>query len=166
MAILGALILGLGFLAIKGSEEVVMSTEIEISAPPEAVWAALQDINTWHQWSPFINKSKGDAALDSVLDITMVGPTPDQDGPQYQPRITQFEEAKVLRWRAHMMAGFLFTNDKVLELSKTATGTKLVHKEVFTGMLAPVFCGPMEKTIPPMLDSMNTALKNLVENKK
>jgi len=62
-----------------------------------------------------------------------------------------------------MMVGFLFTNDKIFELEETATGTRLVHKELFSGMLSPLFCEQMEKGVPPMLNAMNKALKELVE---
>jgi len=62
-----------------------------------------------------------------------------------------------------MLAGFIFTNDKVFELEETNTGTRLTHKELFSGLLAPIFCGQMEKGVPPMLDSMNKALKEQAE---
>ena len=63
-----------------------------------------------------------------------------------------------------MMAGFIFTNDKVFELHETSTGTRVVHKELFSGLLAPIFCGQMEKGVPPMLEAMNQALKQLAES--
>jgi len=62
-----------------------------------------------------------------------------------------------------MLAGFIFTNYKVFELEETTSGTLLTHKEMFKGLLAPIFCGQMEKGVPPMLNSMNKALKDLVE---
>jgi hypothetical protein len=62
-----------------------------------------------------------------------------------------------------MMAGFIFTNYKIFELVKTSTGTKLIHTESFKGLLAPIFCGQMEEGVPPMLKSMNDALKILAE---
>jgi hypothetical protein len=37
------------------------------------------------------------------------------------------------------MAKFLFTNDKVFELQETATGTKLIHKELFGGLMVKLF---------------------------
>jgi len=62
-----------------------------------------------------------------------------------------------------MLTGFIFTNYKVLELEETESGTRLIHKEMFKGLLAPIFCGQMEKGVPPMLNSMNQALKELAE---
>lgn len=93
----------------------------------------------------------------------MVGKEKGKDGPKYNPTITELEEPNYFRWRAHMFAGFIFTNDKIFELEETNSGTRLTHKEMFSGLLAPIFCGQMEKGVPPMLNSMNKALKKLAE---
>ena len=161
--IFGLLAVGLAYLAIAGNEMQEIKTEIEISAPPEKVWEVLTNIDGWQNWSPIIKKSSGKVVLGSKLDITMEGKEEGKDGPQYNPKITQVEDNKLIRWRAHMMAGFIFTNDKVLELEATPNGTRLVHKELFSGLLAPIFCGQMEKGVPPMLNRMNQSLKDLLE---
>jgi len=93
----------------------------------------------------------------------MMGKEKGKDGPKYNPIITELEEPNYFRWRAHMLAGFVFTNDKIFELEETNSGTRLTHKEMFSGLLAPIFCGQMEKGVPPMLNSMNKALKELAE---
>jgi hypothetical protein len=93
----------------------------------------------------------------------MMGKEQGKDGPKYNPIITELEEPNYLRWRAHMLTGFIFTNYKVLELEESNSGTRLIHKEMFKGLLAPIFCGQMEKDVPPMLNSMNQALKVLAE---
>jgi hypothetical protein len=93
----------------------------------------------------------------------MIGKEEGKDGPKYNPVITELDEPHYLRWRAHMMNELIFTNYKVLELEETNSGTRLIHKELFKGLLAPVFCGQMEDGVPPMLNTMNQALKDLVE---
>ena len=110
-----------------------------------------------------INESHGAATVGSMLSITMAGKEKGKDGPKYNPAITELEEPYYFHWRAHMLAGFIFTNDKIFELEETDSGTRLTHKEMFSGLLAPVFCGQMEKGVPPMLNSMNKALKDLAE---
>ena len=62
-----------------------------------------------------------------------------KDGPKYMPIITNFEEPKFFRWRTKMMAEFLFVNDKVFELEETGSGTRLIHKDLFSGILMPLF---------------------------
>ena len=160
VALMGA---GIIYLTVAGSELQEIKTEIEISAPPSKVWTILTDINHWQEWSPIIKESQGTASVGSELTIAMVGKEKGEDGPVYNPTIMELDEAKHLRWRAHMLAGFIFTNYKVLELEETDSGTRLIHKEMFKGLLAPIFCGQMEKGVPPMLNSMNKALKELAE---
>ena len=155
--------IGVTYLAIEGSKMQEIKTEIEISAPPSKVWSIITDINSWQEWSPIINASKGEASIDSKLSITMMGKEEGKDGPKYNPIIKQLREPNYFRWRAHMLAGFIFTNDKIFELKETKSGTLLIHTETFKGLLAPIFCGQMEKGVPPMLNSMNKALKELAE---
>ena len=164
LAVAVLILVSLVYLAVKGSATQEIRTEIEIAAPPEKVWAVLSDVAKWQEWSPIINKSVGSAELGNTLEITMLGKEEGQDGPVYSPEVIKFEAPKIFQWRAHMMAGFIMTNDKVFELEKTGSGTKLIHKELFSGMLAPIFCGKMEEGVPPMLNAMNKALKKLVEN--
>ena len=147
----------------QGKDMREIRTEIEIVAPPAKVWSLLTDLESWHKWSPIINKSSGDAAMGSTLDITMVGEEQGKDGPQYNPKITIFDAPKHFRWRAQMMAGFIMTNDKVFELEETSTGTRLVHVEAFSGMMVPLFWGKVKENVPDMLNDMNNALKKLAE---
>jgi hypothetical protein len=160
LALLGV---GILYLAVAGSKLQEIKTEIEISAPPSQIWSILADIDNWQEWSPIIKESSGTASVGSKLAITMVGKEEGKDGPKYNPVITELDEPHYLRWRAHMMNELIFTNYKVLELEETNSGTRLIHKELFKGLLAPVFCGKMEEGVPPMLNTMNQALKDLVE---
>ena len=159
-ALVGA---GFIYLAVAGSKLQVIKTEIEISAPPEKVWSIISDINNWQEWSPIIKVSHGTASVGSELTMIMIGKEKGKDGPEYNPVITELDEPSYLRWRAHMLTGFIFTNYKIFELEETSSGTRLTHKELFKGLLAPIICGQMEKGVPPMLNSMNKALKELAE---
>ncbi|MGV7222128.1 MAG: SRPBCC family protein [Nitrospinales bacterium] len=137
-------------------------TEIEIAAPLTKVWSILTDIDSWKEWNPIVTQASGVASLGSTLSVTMCDDD-GKDGPKYSPTITILEEPKQFRWRAKMMAGFLMTNDKLLELEEISSGTRLIHKELFSGILVPIFWSKLEKGCPQMLNSMNDALKNLAE---
>ena len=160
LAVLG---LGITYLAIVGSKVQEIKTEIDISASPAKVWNIITDIDKWQEWSPIINASQGESAIGSQLSITMISKEAGKDGPQYNPVITQLKEHSYFHWRAHMMAGFVFTNDKILILKETQNGTHLTHIETFKGMMAPLMSGSVDKNVPAMLDSMNQALKELAE---
>ena len=133
-------------------------TEIEIAAPVTKVWSILTDFDNWKGWNPIVDQASGVASPGSKLSMTLrCGDG--KEGNKYMPVVTNVEDPKSFRWRATMMAGFLFTNDKVLELEETGSGTRLVHIEAFSGILVPLLWGKMEKSIAPMLESMNDALK-------
>ena len=96
-------------------------TEINIAAPAAKVWSILTDFGSWQEWNPIVKQANGVASTDSKLSITMCGKDGKQgkDGPKYMPVVTNSDEPKFFRWRAKMLAGFLFTNDKVFELEET-----------------------------------------------
>ncbi len=139
-----------------------LRTGIEISAPLTEVWSILTDFDKWKDWNP-ISQASGVASLGSKLSVTMSGDD-GKDGMTYTPMVTKLEEPKSFRWRGKMMAGFLFTNDKVFELEEIGSGTRLIHSEEFSGILVPMFWSKLNKGVPPMLESMNDALKTLAEN--
>ena len=163
LIIFALMLIGIIYLQIKGSEMQEIKTEIEISAPPSKVWEIITNINDWQEWSPTINASKGEASVGSKLSITMMSKEIGKNGPKYNPVITALKEPNYFHWRAHMLAGFIFTNDKIFELEETPSGTKLTHTETFKGLVTPMFKGRMEKGVPPMLNAMNKALKELAE---
>lgn len=157
------LAIGIIFLAVKGGKMQEIKTEIDIAASPAKVWSIIADVEQWQQWSPIINASKGKPAIGSTLSITMANKEKGTDGPKYSPVVIGFEEQKTFHWRAQMLAGFVFTNDKIFKLEATETGTHVTHIETFKGLMAPLMAGSVEKNVPAMLDSMNQALKDLAE---
>lgn len=120
------------------------------------------DFNNWKQWNPIVNDASGAPSLGSKLTITMRGKD-GKDAMKYMPIVTNIEELKSFRWRATMMAGFLFTNDKIFELKEISSGTRLIHKEEFGGILVPMFWSKLTLEALPMLKSMNDALKIVAE---
>jgi len=141
-----------------------LRTQIEIAAPLTKVWSILTDFDNWKEWNPIVNQASGVASLGAKLSITMRGKD-GKDAMKYMPVVTNVEEPKSLRWRATMMAGFLFTNDKAFELEEIDSGTRLIHREEFSGILVPIFWSKLNKGVIPMLRSMNEALKIMVEQR-
>ena len=163
LVILAFIFISIIYLSIEGKNMQEIKTEIEISAPPSKVWKIITDIDNWQEWSPTINASQGEASIGSKLSITMMSEKEGKDGPKYNPIITKLNEPKYFHWRAHMLAGFIFTNDKIFKLEEISSGTKLTHIETFKGLVTPLFRGQMEKGVPPMLNMMNKALKDFAE---
>ena len=149
-------------LSVKGSTMREIRSEIEIAAPPAKVWSILMNFDSWKEWNPIVIEASGVAALGSALSVTMRNEA-GKDGPKYAPVVTVSQEPKSFRWRAIMMFEFLFTNDKVFELEATAGGTRLIHTELFSGIVVPLFWSKLNEGVPPMLKSMNDALKARAE---
>lgn len=137
-------------------------TEIEISAPISKVWGLLTNFDNWKDWNPMINQASGAATKGSTLSFTMCGKN-GKNGPKYSPIVTICEEPRLFRWRVKMLAGFLFTNDRIFELEETSAGTRLTNIEAFSGIMAAMSWGKLNKFVPSMLNSMNEALKKLAE---
>ena len=139
-----------------------LKTEIQIAAPIDRVWQVLTDFEHWHDWNPMVNQVSGNAAVGSQLIITMRG-SDGKDAMKYQAAVLEANPPRSFRWRATMMGGLMFTNDRVFELTEKNGGTVLVNKEEFNGLMVPLFWGKMKLFVVPMLESMNKALKEKLE---
>ena len=138
-----------------------LRTEIQISAPINQVWQVLTDFDHWKDWNPTVKQAGGSASVGSKLSISMSGG--DCKEMSYQPHVAEANSPTMFRWRATMIAGFLFTNDRVFELKEKNGGTELIHKEEFSGLMVPVFWKKMNQFVVPILEKMNKALKDKLE---
>ncbi|MDD9950516.1 MAG: SRPBCC domain-containing protein [Zetaproteobacteria bacterium] len=139
----------------------VLATEVKIAAPMAKVWQTLMDFEHWHEWNPTVKQAGGQAEIDAVLSITMS--RDDCQEVSYQPRVYEIQPPHLFRWRATMMAGFLFTNDRVFELREEGGVTTLSHREEFAGIMAVLWWGKLSQFVIPILEKMNTALKKKLE---
>lgn len=155
--------MGVIFLTVKGGKAQEIKTEIHIAASPVTVWRIITDVDHWHQWSLIINGAQGKPAIGSQLSITMANTKKGTDGPKYSSVMIGLEEEVAFHWRAKMLAGFVFTNDKIFKLKATLTGTHITHIETFKGLMTRLMKGSVEKNVPAILNSMNEALKHLAE---
>ncbi|BCE01478.1 SRPBCC family protein [Marinicellulosiphila megalodicopiae] len=138
-----------------------IKSESQINAPIDKVWSVLTDINNWESWNPGM-KGSGRTIEGNSVTIEMI----DENGnttTKYEPLILDVNAPKYFRWKAKMMAGFMFTNERVFELSENENGVLLINKETFSGLMVPLFWGKMQGFVGPTLDKMNVALKEKVE---
>ena len=141
-----------------------LRAEIQISAPIEQVWRVLTDFEHWKDWNPMVNQASGTASVPSKLKLTMRG-LDSKDAMKYEPIVVEVDPPKYLRWRATMMSGFMFTNDRVFELKEKYGGTEVINREEFSGLMVPLFWKKMNQFVVPMLEKMNNALKDRMEAK-
>jgi hypothetical protein len=138
-----------------------MHTEIEIDAPPEAVWEILTDAGKFSEWNPFIHEMRGELTVGNHLNIT-VG-APGKSRMSFKPEVLRADVNRELRWRGKLLVRGVMDGEHVFELQPTETGTRFVHYENFYGLLVPLLKGTLEKDAKPGFEAMNAALKERAE---
>jgi hypothetical protein len=140
-----------------------LQTEIIIAATPEKIWNVLVDLEGWKSWSPTTTDASGTVALGGQLDIGMKGKD-NKPSHRYSPKVIEYDPPKKMRWHAKMGASFILANDKRIELISTPQGTKLIHSELFSGLMPRLMWRTLQQQVPWFLGRFNEALKARVES--
>jgi hypothetical protein len=136
-------------------------TEIDIDATPAHVWAILVDLRRYSEWNPFIPEARGVVEVGGTLRLRM---TPPGGRPAtLKPRLTIVAPEETLEWVGSVGFPVLFAGRHRFELHGTETGTRLVQRETFTGVLVPFVAGSLDEHTLPGLVAMNDALKQRSE---
>lgn len=139
-----------------------VQTEIEIDAPPSAVWAVLSDNDNYAEWNPFITEVTGTLEEGKKLAISIqLG----EGAPsKFTPIVLVAEENKELRWLGGPKPKGIFDGEHYFILEETAQGTtRFRHGEVFTGLLIYAVMPFINKATTKGFNAMNSALKETVE---
>jgi hypothetical protein len=139
----------------------VIRTEIEIAAPPAAVWAALTDFGGYPEWNPFITSADGRLAVGEILTLEFVleGGKPQT----FTPSVTSIRENAELQWLGALRWSWLFSTEHRFALTAVGSGTRLVHSEVFRGLLVPLLRNTIDRT-ERAFRALNSALRDRVES--
>jgi hypothetical protein len=132
-------------------------TEVNIKASPAQVWDVLANFDGYSTWNPFIVRAQGDAAVGASVRLRMS--PPGGRAVTLTPHVTQAVPGEVLEWLGRLAVPHLFDGRHRFELHPTASGTRLVHGEVFTGILVPFLARSLDAHTLPGLIAMNDALK-------
>jgi len=138
-------------------------TEIQILSKPDKVWEILIDLPGWSNWNPIVNKIEGKLEVGAELFITM-SDAKGNDGKSYKSIITAIDEKKRFSFIATMMAKFMFSAERIIELEDSQGGTLFKQREIYTGLMVSLFWKKLSTDALSMLNSMNEALKKKVES--
>jgi hypothetical protein len=137
-----------------------LHTEIDIDAPPGQVWPHLVDLASYADWNPFITRAEGAAQEGAKLALRME--PPGGRGATLHPRVTAVTEASALEWVGHLGVPGLFDVRHRFELTDTGTGTHLVQKESFRGLLVRPLRRSLDGSTRAGFEAMNAALRERV----
>ena len=140
-----------------------LKTEIQISSIPDKVWEIITDLPGWSKWNPIVNKIEGKLEVGATLFITMCDDK-GNDSKSYKAIITAIDEKKRFSFIGIMMAKFMFSAERIIELEDSQGGTLFIQREIYTGLMVPLFWKKLNEQASSMLNSMNEALKNKVES--
>lgn len=139
-----------------------LRTEIEIDAPPEAVWATLKETSAYHEWNPLITRWSGDLREGARLDLVMS--LPERGDQRVRPTVLTVRSDEEIRWRGHWLFPFLLSGEHFFRLERLSNDrTRLTHGEDFTGILVR-YLGPLLTATARGFVFMNIALKKRIES--
>lgn len=139
-----------------------LRTEIEIDAPPFAVWAVLTDFSRFRDWNPFIPSISGEARVGARLEV-VISP-PEGREMKFRPTVLVADPEKELRWIGHLFFRGLFDGEHFFRLVEVGGGrTRFVQGENFSGILVKPMAGLLTNTARGFV-YMNQAIKRRVES--
>lgn len=135
-------------------------SEIDIEAPPEAVWAQLADLGRYEEWNPFITRAEGTAEAGQRLSLRMQ-PSGGR-AMTIRPTVTSASQGSAFEWLGHLGVPGVFDGRHRFELSPTATGTHVVQRESFRGVLVRPLRKSLDTGTLAGFEAMNAALRQRV----
>jgi hypothetical protein len=134
----------------------------EIQAPAGTVWKALTDLPAYGEWNPFIRAAGGKPAAGASLFLcveTALGVPL-----AFKATVVVCEENRELRWRGSLLAPWLGAGEHSFQLEAMGAGaTRLVHREVFSGLLPRLLSPLLLREVTRGFAAMDGALKARVE---
>lgn len=138
----------------------VIRTEIEIDAPPAVVWTALTDFDGYPEWNPFITSAEGTLAVGEILTLRMM--LGGEKAQTFTPSVTALRENAELRWLGALRWSWLFSAEHLFMLTAVGSGTRVVHSEVFRGLLVPLLRNTIDRT-ERAFRALDSALRDRTE---
>jgi hypothetical protein len=139
----------------------LISTSIDIAAPPERVWQVLTDFPAHPSWNPFIELISGPLQAGAMLTVR-VRP-PGGDGMTFKPKVVVSQPNRQLRWKGRLVLPGLFDGEHFFELEPAANGTRFEHGERFSGLLVALMGASSFDQIERGFVAMNQAIKKRAE---
>jgi hypothetical protein len=137
--------------------------EIDIDAPPAAVWAVLTDTRSYSEWNPFIPRLAGELREGAKLEVRIE--PPGGRAMTFKPTVLGVEPDRELRWLGRFLLPGIFDGEHILHIEPLDRArSRFTQAERFRGILVPLFRGTLDKT-ELGFEQMNAALKARAERR-
>jgi hypothetical protein len=139
-------------------------TEIDIQAPKQRVWMIITNISDFHRWNPFMNQGSGEIRIGAPVDIHLQPPK--ANGMNINVVITKIDQNNELRWLGRLDGiPLLLDGEHIFTIESVGNNnhTHFIQREVFKGLLVPIFSYQLDTNYRPGFSAMNHALKKEAE---
>jgi hypothetical protein len=135
-----------------------LRSEIEIQASAERVWQLLTDFASFPQWNPFIRRASGYLQVGKRLEVN-IQPS-GASGMTFRPTVLKAEPNRELRWLGHLLIPGLFDGEHVFTIEPFGSNrVRFAQREIFTGLLVPLFARRLDTDTRRRFEEMNRGLK-------
>lgn len=138
-----------------------LRSEIDIDAPPSAVWKVLTDFASFPNWNPFIREASGSLKVGERLRVRIH--PPGGRAMTFRPKVLVCDENRELRWLGHLLVPGLFDGEHIFALEPRDGGTHFVQREEFNGIFVPLMWSSLDENVRQGFEEMNRALKDRAE---
>ena len=140
-----------------------LHAEIEINASAERVWRELADFTSYPQWNPFTPRiSSGRPRIGEPLKVRFE--PPGAKAITLRVKVINVEPNHELRWRGHLLASGVIALDHFFVIqSLEENSVHFIQREVFRGLLVPLFARTFASHVQQGYEEMNLALKQRCE---
>ena len=112
--------------------------EIDIKAPPAAVWAVLTDMHSYSEWNPFIPHLAGELREGTKLEVRIE--PPGGRAMTFKPTVLGVE--RELRWRGRLLLPGIFDGEHILHVEPLDEArSRFTQAERFSGILVGLVYG-------------------------
>lgn len=126
----------------------------EINALPKDVWNVLTGFSSYSEWNPFIISAKR-----NYNRLKIITQLPGDKARSFSPKIVEDVVNNKFRWVGIIFSKFLLRAEHFFELQPTkSNGTRLIHGEIFSGLLAYTITVAQRVLIQQGFEAMNNAL--------
>lgn len=126
------------------------------------MWGVLTDFARYPEWNPFIFSIEGKLAAGERLTVRFAGG--ESKSVTFKPTVLYTEQSREVRWLGHLLLPLLFDGEHCFTIEPLDDArVRFVQREVFRGLLVPLFWRDLDTRTREGFRRMNRALKNRVE---